>query len=317
MLIHIGYHKAGSTWLQMNLLSQPDQGFLPLCPADTARSSDKKPRYLARYFVYAERGGLLSPFEERSEEVRSQFKQIIGGGTTLVPTISSERLSGNPHASGFDARAVCDRIHAAFPDARILIVVREQVSAILSTYFQYLRSGGHRSLRHYLMTKYDGRRPGFSFDHFRYDKLINYYHNRFSSERVLVLPFELLELEPRSFVAGIADHVGIEISSALPFSVKENRGSPRLVEIKTRYLNLLKRSDSVNGYVMPSWRLNQNLIAAVRRGLSRCVGEHRERACVDGLLAECRDLCGDRFVESNRRTSALIGRELGADFGYM
>lgn len=316
MLIHIGYHKAGSTWLQKNLFSQPDRGFLPLCPGDSSGGRRGSPKYLARYFVYAESGSLLSPFEDRNEEVLDRYKTIIGEGTDLVPTISSERLSGNPHAAGFDARRICERIHDAFPEARILVVIREQVSAILSTYFQYLRNGGHRSLRHYLTTKYDGRRPGFSFDHFRYDRLIDCYQNKFSKEQVLVLPFEMLERDPQSFVSGIGSHLGIALSSALPFEEKENRGSPRLVEVKTRYLNLLKRSDSVNGYAMPSWRSNQKLIAFLRQGLARCVSDRREKACVARLLAECRVLCGERFVESNRRTGEMIGRNLANDYGY-
>ena len=317
MLIHIGYHKAGSTWLQKHLFSRPNLGFFPLCPPETNWPAERRPKYLASFFVYSANGQLLSPFDFHKEEVLDQFRAIGQAAEGIVPCISSERLSGNPHASGFDSRTICDRIHAAFPKARILIVIREQVSAILSTYFQYLRNGGHRSLRHYLTTKYDGRRPGFSFEHFRYDKLIHYYRSSFGDEGVLVLPFEMMKMEPSAFVASIGDHVDLEIDAVLPFEERINQGSPRLVEIKTRYLNLLKRSDSVNGYALPSSRLNRRSIIALRRGLARYTPAGWEKSCIQRLSSECRELCSNRFSESNRRTGELIGCDLRSIYGYM
>ena len=79
-----------------------------------------------------------------------------------VPVISSERLSGNPDASGFDSAYIATRIADAFPDAKILIMIREQTKLLVANYFQYLKRGGHRHYQHYFLTLYDSCRPGFS-----------------------------------------------------------------------------------------------------------------------------------------------------------
>ena len=68
----------------------------------------------------------------------------------LIPVLSYERLSGNPHSGGYDSKEIANRLVQVFPDAKILIVIREQKDIILSTYKQYIIEGGACTVKRYL-----------------------------------------------------------------------------------------------------------------------------------------------------------------------
>ena len=57
MLVHIGYHKCGSTWLQRNLFNLTNCGFCPICPDPKHRKAEAK--YLSEFFVYHRSGYIL------------------------------------------------------------------------------------------------------------------------------------------------------------------------------------------------------------------------------------------------------------------
>ena len=103
-LIHIGYHKAASSWLQRNLFPDADCGFqLPF-----GHRND-----IEKHFVFPH------PLDFDPERVTSQYKpeleRLFSAG--FVPVISHERLSGNPHSGGYDSTEVAMRLHQTLPDA--------------------------------------------------------------------------------------------------------------------------------------------------------------------------------------------------------
>jgi hypothetical protein len=77
--------------------------------------------------------------------VAPEFERCERGG--LIPMVSSERLSGNPHSGGYDSAVLAERLHQVFPGARVLVMIREQRSMILSSWAQYVRVGGACLLR--------------------------------------------------------------------------------------------------------------------------------------------------------------------------
>jgi len=52
-----------------------------------------------------------------------------------VPVLSAERLSGNPDSGGYDSVHVAEYLAATFPEARVLIVIREQADMLVSRMF--------------------------------------------------------------------------------------------------------------------------------------------------------------------------------------
>lgn len=129
MLIHIGFHKTGTSWLQQTLFAT-DPFVTPW------RSREIAAQIILPNELSFDSAEALRALEDVAES---------GGGSTgreLLRVLSWERLSGSPHAGGFDAAQIAGRLHEMYPDARVLIGVREQRSMTLALYRQYVRDGG-------------------------------------------------------------------------------------------------------------------------------------------------------------------------------
>jgi hypothetical protein len=125
-----------------------------------------------------------------------------------VPVASDERLSGSPHAGGWDSATIAKRLAAVFPAARILIGIREQKSVLYSVYQQYVRDGGAASLWSYLHPRHSSQIPQLRFQHWEYHRLIALYQELFGSQNVLVLPFEWLQMREEEFLGRILTFAG-------------------------------------------------------------------------------------------------------------
>jgi hypothetical protein len=184
-LVHIGYMKTGSTWLQRRVFEDRGAGFLPLL--QRRRVIDDLVRPSPLYFV-------ARPLRE-AIDIKRQDAEMLGA----VPFLSHERLSGAPVSGGFDAYQIAVRLHSLVPDARVLIVVREQISHLLSIYNEYINQGGACSLERFLQRHERFRFPPFDWNYFCFSILIQEYKRRFGSESVLVLPYEFLREDPGEF----------------------------------------------------------------------------------------------------------------------
>lgn len=306
-LIHIGYHKTGSTWLQRNLFVNAAQGYCTPWGRLTVIQSDLVTPNALDFHPDAVRDRLAPRLEQAGRE-------------GLVPVITSERLSGSPHSGGFDSAMLARRLQAVFPEARILIVIREQRSAIRSSYGQYVKEGGAVSLRRYLRPPKQGvaRFPAFERSHFRYDRLIRLYLELFGPERVLALPFEWFRAEPEAFLEAIGAFAGVRATqrlSELPLGQSPNRSYSALCAPLLRRWNWLTADDRMNpSAVWPHARLH----AFGRRGVF-WFDDHFLRFWADPLerawRAEIERLCADYYDESNRRTAQLVHHPLDG-FGY-
>lgn len=305
-LVHIGFHKTGSTWLQAELFHRDSQDFVPL-------SRDGHPKYLGSHFIRDEEGYLLSSFVIQSERIRGEVADLLEalGSDDRIPVVSNERLSGTPYSSAFDARLIADRIHAALPNARILIVVREQCSMILSTYLQYLQVGGVDRLSKFLDRRYDGHQPGFSPNTLKYDGLVAHYHNLFGRERILTLPYELLSRDPAALVARISRFV----DRPLPFaneqlSKRHNVAKKDWVRRRLPEVNFLARPSSVNAHSPLHVSGFNRAVDWTNRWITRFA-----RVDDSSLKRQVREWVEDRYCASNRALSELMGEDL-SQYGY-
>jgi sulfotransferase family protein len=305
-LIHIGYHKTGTTWLQKTLFSINSNVFIPLSP-------NGKPKYLGKYFFSDTEGHLLSPFQSNKEVILQEVETLVRRLDLQgkIPVISNERLSGNPHSGSFDSKLIADRIKDCFPNAKIFCVIREQKDMILSTYFQYLKIGGTDSLTAYLTRKYDGKRPGFSSENLRYVNLISYYHQLFSPENVLVLPYEMLNKNPGKFIKRVGNFLSVNIDEDLVNpEVKYNTRAESPITQRFPALNLFYNKSSVNAYSPLSFPLFSRLIQATN-GLFA----GKSRSHIEKIIQQIEQITGNRYLDSNRELSELIGMDL-SEYGY-
>ena len=296
VLVHIGYHKTGTTWLQNGLFVDSAAGFERPWRSDEIRSLLVLPSRLEWNVAPAATGFALG---------RAQ-----AAARGHVAALSDERLSGSPHAGGFDSAEIAERLAAVLPDARVLIVIREQRRALYSVYQQYVRDGGAAALRKYLEPRRTAEVPQFRWQHFEYDRLVALYQSLFGLARVLVLPFELLSADPAAFLRRIVAHCGLEAHS-LPNYPKEYPSLAALTVLCKRWANRLLVRNALNPaaplYVKrhERWfeRLDGTLPAVWSRPLERRWRELLEHAAAG------------RFEGSNTRTAAATGIDLGS-LGY-
>jgi hypothetical protein len=308
VLLHVGYHKTGSRWLRALFFSNPGTG---LGWVDKAGADHPVRRLVA-----------ARPLEFDPDETRAEFepllKRIVDDG--LSPVVSFERFSGNPFSGGYDSKEIADRLVQVFPDARVLVVVREQRSMIVSTYKQYVREGGALSPSKFLLppTSRSMRVPWFDLRHFEYHRLLDYYRRLFGPDSVLGLAYEQFVGDPRSFVERIASFAGRTLSdetlASLPFDTRTNPGPPATAITVRRVLNGIGVCTDLNPappLASPVfWRLGKRID---RLSLAPRQAVDREEAKLRRTVAE---IVGERYVDSNRRTAELLGVDLGA-YGWM
>jgi len=308
-LIHIGYHKTGTTWLQRFLFDNPDAGFWG------AFKRDKKSLELLVY---------TNSLDFDANECKRYFYQLIRNAiaNSLVPVLSQERLSGSPHSGGYDSKEIANRLAGVFPEGKVLIVIREQTSMILSTYSQYVNKGGPCPLTNYLQRPSQGRgkAPLFNFDHFKYHRLIGYYINLFGKANVLVLPFELLKDKPQDFVSQIVGFSGVKPESKtienLPFSSKLNKQlSPFEIFAKRRSNYLVNREKTLNPGVIFSSRCFDQLLRRCLERVDAVMPGSVQAALDKRLKATISEMVGNRYKESNNCTAEMLKLDLGK-YGY-
>ena len=309
VLVHIGYHKTGTNWLQRLLFSDPETGY---------RWLGKRPSSHPVRRIVRDR-----PFEFDAAAVRAAFEPMVRDAEEagLLPVVSLERLSGHPLSGGYDGWEIAGRIRAVFPEARVLAVVREQRSAVVSMYKGYVQQGAAGTIDDFLRppTSRSERVPLFNRRYFEYDQLIAHYRELFGSENVHALAFDQFVEDGRGFIAGIGEFAGRPIPAGvldrLPYTQRENaRTASALTLSLTRLLNHLGpptelnptppvRSKAVRGLAR---RMEES--DALNGRLTRRLAARREadlRAAVDRWA-------GKKFAGSNRRLERLLGVDLGA-----
>src|SRR5438105_1592553 len=170
VLLHIGYHKTATTLLQRFVFGNAALGFERW--GEDEDWSEGRSRVTSIFVV---RG----PFDRLTSEELAYLDGLARAAAARDHTfvVSHERLCGYFATGGYDSAAIADRLHSAFPRARVLVVLREQRSMILSAYSQFITDGGALTLRRYLRPPQPSTRraPFFDAGYYEYDKLISYY----------------------------------------------------------------------------------------------------------------------------------------------
>jgi len=295
ILIHVGYHKTGTTWLQTGFFRDEKIGFLKPWESGIIRQQIVSP----------------SEFEFDASRARTVLlEQSQKKDRDYVLVMSDERLSGSPHSGGYDSALIANRLAASFPEARILIVIREQNSAIYSIYHQYVRDGGAASLKNYLTPRNTAEVPQFHFVHLEYHHLISLYYKLFGRSNVLVLPFEWLSKSPDDFLSRITSFAGLDSSSHGIEGLRYPSLGAATIELK-RWANFLFVRNSLNPsgrfYVKDHERRFERLDRFIPHGIFKKL-ELNHMQFVSTIV-------GDRYRLSNEKTADLIEIDL-SKLGY-
>lgn len=243
-LVHIGYPKTGSKYLQRWFLAHPEIRFAPWgiagfgdaheLMAEAARGDPRPAWYVTSHEA------LAMPLPE--------YRDLgADGGGPRLPTRRAQK-------------AACSMLASVFPGAAILLVTRGFESIAGSLYDELVLGGvdyGFDAFREALAALAAGDE-----DPFHYDRLIADYEAGFGADRLIVLPYELLRDRPRDFLGEIERRLGLSRQDGPPERIRPTPG-PERIELYRR-LNRRIRSLPLPGRVKRP--LLESWVHAVRTG---------------------------------------------------
>jgi hypothetical protein len=216
---HVGLHKTATTWLQR--LVFPSHPQLEVIGAH---------KHLAHAdpLVYQ----LVATDDVRFDAVdwKKGFQNAVCPAHTpeKLLGVSCEALSGDM-VTGSGCAQAARRLASLFPGLKVLLVLREPRSYVLSVYSQYVKRGGSLPFHAFLQDK---TIPGLGLAaKIDYQSQVLFYNDVFGAENVLVLPYELLVKSNQAFLDAVVPFLQIAPFPALGEWKRNQSLSPRGVEL--------------------------------------------------------------------------------------
>ena len=208
LYIHIGLRKTATTWLQ-NLIFNRNRNINYL-----GKTEKNYPDWLIKWHY-------LDDYAFRKEviTIKKSVESLLT--SNKVNLISSEAFT---NTAVLYNQAL--RIHELFPNAKIIMVLRDPIECLKSHYKDDVKHGiCFLNLKEYLDW---GRtpfvlikRPPIYLPDFFYDESIEHYKELFGSYNVCVLKYEDLVQNATRFFAQLSEFLGVAFSN-IPFNTKLN-----------------------------------------------------------------------------------------------
>lgn len=275
-ILHIGYSKTGTTWFQ--------EKFYP------------KVKDIEFYGIKRRREVLKLKWREvkNTEKIQNLFKINSKG---LV--ICDESMVGRGRFIEYNAEI----LKKSFYPAQIIIFIRNQLDQYISTYSQYIKSGGTARFEDYLFQGSDlilGQRH-------LYDKVIGLYKKHFGPMNVYVYLYEDFNLNFNSFITTFCNKhrfdIDLNYSNQLKVNPRLSKNLLKLKRISNKFtnqrpyeLNLL--SDKKCAVNIPYW----HQISSIGFEKLNKYLPFSETICMEDLIGAKRtQVVKDYFSESNQR----------------
>ena len=222
-LIHIGYPKAGSTFLQAWFEQHPD-----LC------------------FKLGGLGGFHNVYEiaRHSNEICKYYVTSYEGLSMPLKSAGGINLSYGGAEPDTDVRivetqaSVCSVLKSLYPGSRVLIITRGFKGMIVSGYSQYVRMGGRLQLNA-MCYQLAGLVQNDTLHYYDFDGLIRLYREAFGAEHLIILPYELLRDDQNKFLAVLEAELGL-----VHVEIKLERLNPSLSPEELYWYPLISRAVS-------------------------------------------------------------------------
>jgi len=200
VLIHIGYPRAGSTYIQTWFSQHPSFHYYY---NSIAGFSD-----LLEMAKYAQKTNNVHDYFVVSCEDLSIWK-----GEIDIVGLKPVKYNINNYQ-----QKISKTLNRIFPNAKVLIVTRGFSSIITSIYAQYLVSGGTFIFEDFM------KKVGPMLQQFcNYTYIVNSYKELFGEENLIVLPYELLKENPKLFISVIEERLGL--SESINFTIEKINSS--------------------------------------------------------------------------------------------
>ncbi len=295
VLLHPGFHKTGTTFLQEEVFADP--------------------RLFRVFWRHEEVDRLVNRPHDLDFDPSAARADVASWGPTpegLIDVVSSETLCGNMFFGSRESATRARRLRAIFGDAKILFTVRSQSPALRAIYVQYVKMGGAAAPEAFF-----DERPPVNYVRFdpravEFHRLVELYAELFGAAHVLVLPQEMLRRQPQAFLETLCRFCGAPLAAAaISMRDKTDRG----VSPPASGLPLLRLANRFRGgAVNPDMR---TAMAPLGDGLARLAYRLRWRSLqaaerLDEIVAQ---RFAGAFASSNGRLQAFCPSDLRA-LGY-
>jgi hypothetical protein len=229
LYIHIGMHKTATTFLQKRVF--PNLGI----------------NYISQYEIMP----FLVAVTQEDESIydvefqRNYMSSFFKNGKNII---SAEGLSGNVLNRYRSRTAIIEKLKTTFPDAKIIIGIRNQKDMMKSLYKQYIQIGGSKKESELFDTKVTYKSAIFRHDYNCIDpKTLMYYNylNRivelFGQESVYIYLYEDLVYDDNLFISNICSFINAKVIKSLD-KTPSNVSLPERIFGLYRVLNHLSRS---------------------------------------------------------------------------
>lgn len=233
-IVHIGYPKTGSTFLQQRVFPQLDD--IEYVDFHTCVKLFEDVIYL---------DDLDFDFQRSKKTLEKYSSKSL---------FSQEALTGAPYTfKGLNRSRIPHRLKE-LGFTQIIITVRNQVAIIDSMYRQYIYQGGVMKFVDFLNLdgKWNHYLRGYNLDYLKYDRLVSLYYDVFGKENVLVLPQELLRENQDTFVQLISDFMKVDIPKLKP-SKSSNESLSNLSTALMRVINHFTFNSQRPNHLISNW----------------------------------------------------------------
>lgn len=195
VVFHIGLHKTATTTLQKDLF--------PACSGINHLTGQRPAAFVSRVTTG-------DPAYISGEELRHGLYPSLDD--ERVNLLSDEALSGALYSGvgkrGLDHRTpIIYNLRSAFPEARLVVVIRRQDELAKSIYRQYLKFGGTEPAARFFGVQSAGEGI-FPTDRFIFSPYLAALKDAFS-KGVLILVYEEFVHDPRSFLEKLCGFLGV------------------------------------------------------------------------------------------------------------
>lgn len=303
VILHIGYHKTATSFFQ--------RSYYPAV---------KNYLYVNRFWVQKH---ILNP-SPFSYDSRNVIQELNGKSDKEADRIilCEEEMLGHIHNGGFNGcgtKVIAERLKETFPDAKVVVFLRNQIDIIGSAYRQYVRQGGNYSVNRYLYHPDNNNfiTPLFSFEHFDYSGVLRFYKRLFG-DNLHVYLYEDFAKDNKGFIEKYTADMGLNLDCGKLKFKQYNPGISNAAINIAKVVNLFNpRGTKIYKYTLIGLPLPKIIFRGIKRGLDQL---HRRRGqgadYIQNAYADNLRLLGPRNVEFIRNFYRESNAGLVEEFGF-
>ncbi|NSW45213.1 MAG: sulfotransferase domain-containing protein [Bacteroidales bacterium] len=204
-----------------------------------------------------------------------------------------------------------------YPNAKIIVFIRNQIDFLASVYSSYLTHGGNYTFKKLFKQGKLGDGTMFAFEYIDYYKLIKLYKETFGENNVYVYVFEEFMKNNRTFLDTFKSTFNLDINLQQLNYEKYNEtlriGLARLIKISNYFIRkgVQPKKNYFNLPFLFKWMTKKNIIAINRY---RFWGRKMNKEEILGT--ELIEYMKNYYKESNRKLIDELGIKNIADYNY-